>query len=149
MTNVDWLAYYPGTVVAQNADGTLEITSDDNRFSQFSDVPIQCGVPGVTLKLAAGAKVLFGFVGGDPASIYVSEFGLGTVLELNLKATTIKLNNGTKGVARATDPVRVTAPTSTVISGTIDVAHSTITLLAPLIIDGSIQTGSATVKAGD
>jgi hypothetical protein len=149
MAAVDYMAFYPGTVVAQNDDLTLEITSDDNRFNQFSDVPINAGIPGVTMKLAPGAKVLFGFVGGDPSAVYVSEFGLGTVLELNLKATTIKLNNGTKGVARATDPVRVTAPTSTVLSGTIDVAHSTITLLAPLIIDGSIQTGSATVKAGD
>src|SRR4051812_4887349 len=105
----DYKAYYPGTVAAQNADGTLEIVSDDDRFDQFSDVPIKAGIPGVAIKIAPNAKILFGFEGGDPSAVYVSTFGIGTVLKLSFA-------EGTDGqaAARKSDAVSVTLPSGTV-----------------------------------
>lgn len=64
---LDTLALYPARVVAQNADGTLELKPDDPRWPGFSKVPIRLGIPGATVKLTAG-RVLLGFAGGDPQS---------------------------------------------------------------------------------
>lgn len=64
---VDYYALYPSTVVKQNADGTLELTPDDQRFAGMSGVPIRYGLPDVSATMTNGARVLLGFAGGDPA----------------------------------------------------------------------------------
>ena len=63
---VDFLAAYQCKVVTQNGDGTLELQPDDVRLPGYSKVPIRYGVPGVSATVAAGARVLLEFAGGDP-----------------------------------------------------------------------------------
>jgi hypothetical protein len=64
---VDFFAQYAATVIAQNADGTLELQPDDPRLPGLSGVPIRYGVPGLAAKVAPASRVLVGFEAGSPA----------------------------------------------------------------------------------
>ena len=72
LPRVDYLASYWCRVVAQNADGSLEIQPDDARIPGLSNVPPRYGVPGVSAKVAAGCRVLLGFASGDPAQPFAT-----------------------------------------------------------------------------
>lgn len=67
---------YPATVIAQNADGTLDL-----RLSGVSGVSLEprgvrfdVGIPGCRVIIAAGSEVKVAFAGGSPDGIYA--FGL-------------------------------------------------------------------------
>lgn len=97
---LDHLALYPAIVVQQRADGTLDLTPESDAVPSCQGVPIRYGIPGVTATIAAGARVLLGYAGGDPSRPYASLWESGSVTELKLNASTIKLNNGTIEAAR-------------------------------------------------
>lgn len=95
---IDYLALYPCRVVAQNADGTLELQPDSAAVPSLSKVPIRLGVPGVKVKVAAGCRVLLGFEGGDaqrPAA-FLWEYSGASLTEMAIG------NNPTSYVALAT-----------------------------------------------
>lgn len=60
---------YRCTVVAQNADGTLQLQPDDERIAGagLDKVPIRYGMPGWKATVGKGAVVRVGFDGGDPS----------------------------------------------------------------------------------
>jgi hypothetical protein len=63
---IDATKFYAATVVAQNADGTLEIKPDDiDKIAPLSKVPIRYGLPGVTAEVLRGARVRVSFDNGD------------------------------------------------------------------------------------
>ena len=90
---LDYLALYPATVVAQRADKTLDVQPDDSRVPPCAGVPIRHGLPGITVTVPTGGRVLLGYAGGNPALPYVSLWETGTV-------TAISVNNGTARAAR-------------------------------------------------
>ena len=57
---------YACTVRVQRADGTLDVEPDDKATlgGSLAAVPILHGLPGVRVRVAAGARVLVGFLGG-------------------------------------------------------------------------------------
>jgi hypothetical protein len=58
---------WPCRVIAQNGDGTLELKPDGDTLPGLSRVPIRAGLPGVTVKVAPGARCYVEFEGpGDP-----------------------------------------------------------------------------------
>lgn len=61
-------------VVAQNANLTLEIKPDDPRYPGISKVPIRAGLPGVWVRVAAGARAVLEFEDGDPGRPVVTAF---------------------------------------------------------------------------
>jgi len=65
MYKVDFLAFYPCTIVAQNTDGTLELKADSPEIGSFSGIPIRYGLPGVAVQLTGG-RCLIGWEGGSP-----------------------------------------------------------------------------------
>lgn len=70
--------------------------------------------------------------------------------QIVMESSTILLGSGaSKGVARATDPVSVTLPIGTVLTGTVGGSPATFTLSAPLTVTGTITSGSSTVSAKD
>lgn len=82
----DFFAVRAGKAVAQNGDGTLEIKLDDDDMPGMSKIPIAYGIPGVTAKVKAGARVHVEFVGGspkNPRAIVVDSSG---AIELKLDA---------------------------------------------------------------
>lgn len=98
---VDHLALYPCTVVAQRADGTLDLRAEDARIGSPASIPYRT-LRGLSVSVPAGARVLLGFEGGDPARPYAALWELGD-------ATVIKVNGGDVKVARDGDDVSASA----------------------------------------
>lgn len=82
---VDYCALYSCTVVAQRADGTLDLAPETATMPAPQAVPIRYGVPGVRATVPAGTRVLLGFEGADPGRPVATlwELGDGVVLHLN------------------------------------------------------------------
>jgi hypothetical protein len=123
--HLDYFALYPSKLVSQNSDGTLELKPDDSRLPGLSKVPIRYGIPGVTVKVASGARVLVGFEGGDPGSPVATLWELGSVTEMTIDASTdIKVNGGTQAVARQGDSVHAGFLTATLGQAPVTLAYA-------------------------
>lgn len=120
---IDFFAGYWCRVVAQNADGSLELLPDDARIPGHSNVPIRYPIPGMKLSVAPGARALLEFAAGDPSKPFVSAFESGTATKLEVTATEVDVTAPT---------VNVTATTVTVNGG-----------LFPVAKEGSPLTGTA------
>jgi hypothetical protein len=82
--NIDALALYPCRVLAQNADGSLELQPDSDRLPGYSNVPLRLGLPGCSATVAAGARVLLGFENGEPSSPVAMLWGPASATALQL-----------------------------------------------------------------
>lgn len=140
-----YLRSYECTVERQNADKTLDLLPDDEsiRGTGLQSVPIYHGLPGVTVTVTAGARVLLHFVNGDPTKPYASLWRTGDIEE-------ISFNGGTAPVARQGDPVAVYWPATLAFTGAI-VGTPSGTITGTMTIGtqgaGIIQSGAAKVKA--
>ncbi len=65
---IDYSQMYPCTVNLQNADGSLDVTPDDDRIkgNGFRRVGITHGIPGVTVTVPIGGQVNLYFQNADP-----------------------------------------------------------------------------------
>jgi hypothetical protein len=65
---IDYSRLYPAKVLKQAGDGTLELLPDSEKIrgNGLTRVPIRHGIPGVTVKVPPGGKVLLFFESGDP-----------------------------------------------------------------------------------
>lgn len=99
---MDHLALYPCRVVQQRADGTLDLEPESSTVPSCQGVPIRHGLPGVTVEVAAGERVLLGYEGGDPSRPFAALWTAGSV-------TKITINGGNLRVAREGDDVVATA----------------------------------------
>lgn len=120
-SQLDYLARYPSTVVAQDADGSLQLKPDDARLPGLTGIPIWPGLPGVSMTVPVGARVLLAFAAGDPAMPIAEMWGSGTPLTLVFDASTsIKFgDNALQGVARLGDtagPYVITSASAKVLS---------------------------------
>jgi hypothetical protein len=134
-SRVDHAALYPGTVVSQNGDGTLEVSSTVPDKPHLSKVPVAYGVPGITATVNDGGAVMVGFMGADPALPYVLIYDAATV-------KSISLLGGTMPIARMGDGASVQLPPQAMYSGTF--GNSTlsgvpVTMAVPF--SGVIETG--------
>lgn len=122
-------ALYPCTVESQDGNGLLDLTPDDEaiRGTGLGEVPIRHGLPGFTVKVKAGARVLLGFEAGDPKRPYAALWEPGSVEE-------IIFDGGDKPVARSFDTASVFFPPSLLITGGLVGAFpftGTITITSP------------------
>jgi hypothetical protein len=138
---LDLLAAYPATVVSQNTDGTLELRPSSSKVPPVTKVPIRYGVPGITAKVAAGARVWLEFAGGDASQPVATLWESASVTELDIAGTLIKVG-GAQFVARVGDPVTVLLDSVTV--------KALYAAVAPvsLPVSGYILKGSSKVTAG-
>lgn len=143
---LDHLALYPCTVVAQRASGGLDLQPDDARVPPCADVPIRHGLPGVTVTVPAGGRVLLGYAGGNPALPYATLWESGSV-------TTITVNSGTAKAAR--DGEAVTSSTAmdawiTAVSGLLNAPGAVIgapgSVTPPTGAIGAVSGGSSALK---
>jgi len=99
--------WYPAKVVKQESDGTVELYPDHEgiRGNGITKVPIRHGLPGVTVKVKLGERVILFFEEGDPLKPACALWPDGSsVLEVVLSADTrITLKSDTcLGAAEAT-----------------------------------------------
>jgi hypothetical protein len=103
--HVDYHALYPCSVAKQDENGNLDLQPENPRMAAPTGVPIRLGIPGAKVEVQPGARVLLGFENGDPRSPVALLWDTASVLKLELNATEIVLNGGTKKVAREDDSV--------------------------------------------
>ncbi len=91
---IDYLARYPGKVVAQSGDLSrvdvqldIDVQGSARRMPSPSNISIRLGLPGVTVEVQTGCRVLVGWEQGDQDKPYIADWELGaTVLTLNVAA---------------------------------------------------------------
>lgn len=124
----DYHALYPAKIVAQTADGLLELQPDDPRFPGMTGVPIRPGIPGVSVKVDSGKRVLVGFEGGDPRRPVATLWEADSVKELVITGTVkvtvncpdVRLGDDSGApIARLGDIVEVLFPPGAIIVGAI------------------------------
>jgi len=135
LRRVDYFARYEARVVAQRADGTLDVVPDDTRVPSAQAVPYRT-LPGLTYEVQPGARVLLGYVGGLPSAPFVDLWPSDTA------AVVVRINGGTAKAARNGDGVARSTAFATWIS-----AVSTATGVAPPSGDlGSINSGCDSLR---
>lgn len=132
VAKLDYMATYPAKVLSQSGQA-VDVEPDDARLPKMTNLPIRHGLPGVEVKVAAGARILVGFAGGNPKKPEAYLWESGSLQELTITASTKVVVNspsaeicgpGALGVARIGDSV--------VAGG----------------LSGVIMAGSSKVKAG-
>jgi hypothetical protein len=110
MRDVTYHRLYACSVQGQDGAGLLDLLPDDAAVmgTGLSKVRIRHGLPGFTVKVPTGARVLLGFDNGDPQKPYAALWEQGSV-------TSITFDKGTKAVARVDD----TAVCGTLLLGTV------------------------------
>lgn len=116
MRFVDYHALYPGRVVTQRANGTLDVILDSPRIPPLTSVPVRTFLPGAKLTIPAGSRVQISFAQGDPTSYQTSLFEAGSA---------------NRPVARVQDQVDLGVLTLTVSGGA----------AAPAVLAGSYTDG--------
>jgi len=128
---LDYLALYPAKIIAQNADGSLELRPDDARVPDLSSVPIRLGLPGVSVTVAPGSRVLIGFENGKPSAPVATIWDASTLKTITITASatvsviapSILLGDAAGsqyGVARVGDPVDILFPPLCPVTGTLN-----------------------------
>ncbi len=99
MRDVTYHKHYVCTVESQNGM-TLDLKPDDERIAGagLGAVPLRVGLPGFTVEVPQGARVLLSFDNGDPSKPAAALFDPGSV-------TRIVFDGGTQAVARQGDLV--------------------------------------------
>lgn len=134
---LDLQALYPGTVRAQDGAGRLDIDLDaPTMMPPLTGVPIRHGLPGVTVRVAAGARVLVTWERGDPARPVAVLWEPGSV-------TDVVVNGGARKTAREGDTVSVTIDPNTVM---VMVLGTPTLNPAPITLTGTITDGTAVLK---
>lgn len=97
MRDVTYHKQYPCTVVSQEGM-TLDLKPDDDRIAGngLGLIPLRVGLPGFTVKVPQGARVMLSFDNGDPSKPAASLFDPGSV-------TSISFGEGSQAVARQGD----------------------------------------------
>lgn len=86
LSSLPFHAKWPTKVVAQDGEGKLELQPDGSTVPGEAKVPIRHGVPGLTVKVPAGTRVLLTYEEGDPARPVAEGWESGTPLEVALES---------------------------------------------------------------
>ncbi len=131
---VDYTALWPARVVAQRGDGTLDLVPDSPRVAPCQGVPYRT-LRGLSVDVPAGARVLLGYEGGDPARPYALAWELGDA--------TVRVNGGSTRAAREGDSVSVTLPIGALIP---PASPGGPLPAAPLTLTGTITSGTTALR---
>ena len=160
LERTDYHAAYVSRVVSQSADGSLSVVPDSGKIPPMTDVPIRYGVPGVSVKVSPGARVLVGFDGGDRRFPIATVWESAAVTELRVTCSTkvildcpdVNLGNEAGApIARLGDVVEVLFPPTAILAGVLGVPPATQPITGTLtIVDslvGIITSGATRAKA--
>lgn len=131
---LDYLAVYPGRVVEQRADGTLDVVADSPDVQLPRAIRYRT-LPGLALEVPAGTRVAVGFEGGDPARPFAGLWELGDV-------TRWTLDGGTHRAAREGNSVTRTAG----MQAWMEAVSSALSILTVPSVVGTISEGSDALR---
>ena len=94
----DYTSVYRGVVVSQSGQ-TVDVKLDDPRLPGMSALPIQVGLPGATVEMAVGARMLVAFENGDPAKPIALHWEGAQARRISLPADLLEL--GGEGLTEA------------------------------------------------
>lgn len=116
MRDTTFHRHYPATVELVHADGSMDVTPDDEAARGFGLTALraQAGLPGTEVRGARGARCLVGFRGGDPKQPYISAWAAGSAVDV------ISIDGGTAGVAGIGDGVEVLLPDVVTVEGLLE-----------------------------
>lgn len=117
-----FLKLVAGNAVKQNADGSLQVQPDGDTYPATNPTPYRLGVPGMTCRVAPGARCLVSYEDADPGKPVVTSWGKATLQELVIAG-------GDQGAARVGD--------------TVDAGYLTV-ITAPLGLGGAAVVQSVT-----
>lgn len=140
MRRVDYHALYPARVVTQHADGSLDLVPDSTRAPSCQAVPVRT-LRGLSVEVAAGARVLLGYEEGDPARPYAALWEPGAV-------TRLRVNGASTRAAREGDDVTAGAGLAAwmaSVTAKVNTLPGTPTPTAPSVL-GTISDGSDVVR---
>lgn len=142
----DYCALYPAEVQAQRSDGTLDLKVAGDSLVAPPSVPIRVGVPGLTVKVVPGARVLLGFEGGDPSQPYAALWSADSLQELTITAS-VKVTIEAPDVSVSATTASVDAQSVTIAGGVMGAARvGDVAVCGPFA--GTITTGSIKTKIG-
>lgn len=134
---------YPARVIAQNANGTLQLEPDDPKIrgKGLNNVPIRIGIPGFVARVSSGARVGIEFENGDPSKPKATDWDHDASKVESVEFQPGGLNSP---VARVGDELEVTFPMGLPIVTSLGPATIIINTPAKAIITGP---GNAKLKA--
>lgn len=104
---------YVATVVKQDGD-LLEVVPDDPRIPGLTKVPIRYPLPGMSVTVRTGARVLISFEAGNPAKPFAELWESGGLEEVSIPVTgnlptdgEVKLGDGSRTVLRSGDTLSI------------------------------------------
>jgi hypothetical protein len=86
---VDYFALYPAKVLKDHGDNHVDVQPDDPILPALVRVRVDTFMPGVKLEVAAGARVLLGFSGGNPAAPRCQLWESGELVKVTISAGTV------------------------------------------------------------
>jgi hypothetical protein len=127
--NTKYLGTYACTVQGQSGN-LLDLLPDDESIAGkgLSGVSIRHGLPGCTVSVRTGARVLLAFENGDPTKPYAALWSEGDITSVSLGY------GGAKPVSGAGDTVYIVLPFTPVAASAV-----------PFPVTGVVQTGNAKV----
>lgn len=142
---VDYLAQYPGTIVAQSGQ-TFDFQPDSPKVPGVSGLKFYSGFPGVTLTVdpSKSPRAVLFFENGDPGAPALAFFG-----NPGLQSLVIGPLVSAQPAAREGDMVSVTftmADAALILTGASPGAPCS--SAAPFTLTGTITSGSAVIEIG-
>jgi hypothetical protein len=131
---MDYALIYPGRVVQQRADGTLDVVADSPDVQLPRAIRYRT-LPGLAFTVPAGTRVAVGFEQGDPARPVAMLWELGDV-------TQWKLGGGSARAAREGDDVTRTAGMQT----WMEAVSSALSILTVPSVVGTVSEGSDALR---
>jgi hypothetical protein len=153
--SIDYSRPYPGRVSKQNGDGTLQVVPDDERVkgAGLDRVPYYVGLPGSTVKVNPGQRVLLAFEAGDPKRPFIGGWQGGAPKEITVAGPTglpaARQGDMTATTLTALDLTRLAAflvcgaPGS---PATLNPAAAASLQLTPFVVYGLVSSGRAEIR---
>jgi hypothetical protein len=143
MRDVTFHVHYPATVEVTRADGSIDVTPDDEKIRGLGLPPLraQPGLPGTEVRALKGARCLVGFRNGDPRAPYISAWSTGG-LQL------VSIDGGGAGVSGLADVVDVLIPESLTVNGVVSGVATPPPPAVPVPVPAAPFVGLAVVVPG-
>lgn len=146
---LDRMSLYEARVIAQRADGTLDLKCDNATIGDCPGTPIWHGLPGMSVTVAPGARVKVGFDAASPTGRFCLTFKTEaealsitiTADTISLRADEVLLGDGTDRLLRSGDPLDILG-----VQAGAGVTGAVATLAAAVTEPGPAPTGFSRVK---